>query len=127
MFEAALFARITPAIFAEWVYTHPDLAKVVGYADEEDLLTFDYQASNSAVLLNKLLRAIYAHWWPGPETTRLLWRSEVRELAQQILQHTINLLHAIDTLVALTFEQEDTLVPPRLFQPFWGSVIRFSR
>jgi len=119
LFETALLGRITPSTFAEWVYTHPDLARIVGYADEEELLTFDYQASNSAARLGSLLRAIYRRWWPGPEATRFLWRSEVVELAQRTLQQTISLLAAAHTMADLSMDQDDLHMPAQLFQPFW--------
>jgi hypothetical protein len=119
LFEASMLGRITPSTFAEWVYTHPDLARIVGYADEEDLLTFDYQASDSAMRLPSLLRAIYRQWWPGPEATRLLWQSEVVELIQRILRHSISLPASASAMTELSMDQDDLRVPQQLFQPFW--------
>jgi hypothetical protein len=126
LFEATLLGRITLSAFTEWVYTHSDLARIVGYADEEDLLTFDYQASDSVARLRTLLRAIYQRWWPGSETTRFLWQSEVVDLAQRILQQTISLAAAAPTMMELSMEQNDLPVLSQFFQPFWDFLSEYE-
>jgi hypothetical protein len=126
LFEAALLGRITPSTVAEWVYTHPDLARIIGYADEEDLLSLDYQASNSAARLHTLLCGIYRQWWPSPETTRLLWQSEVVELARRTLQQAINLPAAARTMAELSMDRDAPYAPASLFQPFWDFLSEYE-
>lgn len=118
-FETILLGRMTPSTFASWVYAHSDLARIIGYADEEDLLSFDYQANNNLAALRRLLRDIYQRWWPGPESVRVIWRSEVVELAEYTLQQAISLPRAARLMTKLATDQFDTYEHGYLFQPFW--------
>jgi hypothetical protein len=125
-FEAVLFGRMILSAFAEWVYMQPDLAQIVGYADEEELLAFNYQANNSLTELRRLLRDIYQRWWPGPESIRVLWRSEVVDLAERTLQQTISLPRAARLMTEFATDQIDTYEHSSLFQPFWDFYAEYA-